>query len=168
MKNIKFSRLFAAFAFVAVLALTACQNQPSSSTYPIYGKWVDSYDSYNTYETYDCSIESDKVETASYGAHSGEVVVEEINEDSGYIYYQFEKNITGYTGTYPYMTEIEVEAKGKWGAIAYIKLQDDKVLMCDVYDPAYDFPEDLEKCKAKYTIDAGYFSNMVEFKRVTE
>ena len=40
MKNIKFSRLFAAMLFVACLALTACQQQPAESPKKIEGTWV--------------------------------------------------------------------------------------------------------------------------------
>ena len=113
MKNIKFSRLFAAMMFVAVLSFAGCKQPESEKTYPIYGKWVDAYESYNTYDTYDCSIENNKVETASYGAHKGSVYIVETSENSGYVYYQFETNVIGY-GSAPDSTPFEVESKGKW------------------------------------------------------
>ncbi len=43
MKNLKFSRLFAAIMFVAVLGLTGCKPEPEVTEASIYGTWVSSY-----------------------------------------------------------------------------------------------------------------------------
>ena len=43
MKNIKFSRLFAAFAFVAILALAGCKQDTVAAPDGIIGTWVSSY-----------------------------------------------------------------------------------------------------------------------------
>ena len=160
MKNFKFSRLFAAVLFVACLVLVGCK-QPDDPTSPkevtIYSTWADNVETYNAYTGYDCKITADYIETASYGKHNGPIYVAKTSETSGYIYYQFSENVTGYDADFnPYT----VNSKGKWGAIAFKNLTKDSVQMCDVYDAAYDFPATLEECISKYTIDGGYFAGI--------
>ena len=46
MKNLKFSRLFAAVTFVAILALAGCKNQPEESSKAIEGSWVNANEKY--------------------------------------------------------------------------------------------------------------------------
>ena len=74
MKNIKFSRLFAAFAFVAVLVLTACQQQPSSKSVAVEGTWVNDYEKYvitsDSFQSYwgkdvGCEMSIDEIEEVS-------------------------------------------------------------------------------------------------------
>ena len=54
MKNIKFSRLFAAMMFVAVLSFAGCKQQPEE-TPTIYGTWMSQYD--EGYKITDTTIE---------------------------------------------------------------------------------------------------------------
>ena len=164
MKNIKFSRLFAAMMFVACLVLTGCKPAKDPTAATIYGKWTYENNNWNTYGDYACNIASDKIETSSYGAHNGAIELVTLTADSGYIYYQFEKDITGYDSSYKPFT---VNAKGKWCAVAYKNLTDDSVNMCDAYK-TYDFAASLEEAKTLYTVENGWFSalNTTEFKRV--
>ena len=159
MKNLKFSRLFAAVTFVAILALAGCKQQVEEKLFEVsmYGTWADDFEDYNAYTDYDCKITVDYIETASYGKHTGSVYITRTSEDSGYIYYQFSENVTGYDAEFnPYT----VNSKGKWSAIAFKNLTKDSVQMCDVYDATYAFPATLEECISKYTIDGGYFAGI--------
>ena len=167
MKNIKFSRLFAAVLFVASLALTGCNLQPKDKTeVSIYGKWTYEKTSWNAYVDYACNIATDKIETASYGVHNGTIEIVKVTDDSGYIYYQFEKDMTGY-GAAPDFTPYTVNCKGKWCAVAYKNLTADSVNMCDAYK-TYDFANSLEEAKTLYTVENKWFANLdkTEFKRV--
>ena len=154
MKKFNFSRLFAAMIFVAVLVLSGCGKNDAKGT--IIGKWVDSYESYNTYTSYDCNIQENFVETSSYGKHNGTVYVVEETDDSGYVYYQFETDITGYDASFKPYT---VAAKGKWCAIAYKDLTKSSVKMCDAYK-TYDFAASLDDAKKLYTIENGWFAGI--------
>lgn len=159
MKNLKFSRLFAAVMFVAVLGLTGCKPEPEVEfiEVSIYGTWVDDYEGYNAYNDYDCKITVDFIETASYGKQTGPVYVTKTSKNSGYIYYQFSEDITGYDETFQPIT---INSKGKWCAVAYKDLTANSVKMCDVYDATYNFPSTLDECIEKYTIDGGYFAGI--------
>ena len=166
MKQLNLSRLFAATLFVALLALTGCvqpemENETEEIT--IFGKWVDDYEAYNAYIKYDCKIDFDSVETASYEKHNSPVYIKMTSKNSGYIYYKFTSDITGYDSSY---NSFSVPSTGKWGAIAFKDLKAGSVKMCDVYDSSYDFPDTLEACIAKYTVDDGYFANMIAFKKL--
>ena len=161
MKNIKFSRLFAAALVVACLALTGCKNQPEEKLIEvsIYGTWVDDYEDYNAYTDYDCKIAVDYIETASYGKHTGPVYITRTSEDAGYIYYQFSDNVIGYPA--PDYEPVTINnSKGKWCAVAFKNLTKDSVQMSDVFDADYDFPATLEECINKYTINGGYFGEI--------
>ena len=175
MKNLKFSRLFAAITFVAVLALAGCKQPEDETKDPvarlltaddaIIGTWADD-SSYNPYDGYDCLISEDKIETASYGVHVGPVYINKVDETSGYLYYQFENDIPGWEqingewvqGTVP-------GTKGKWGAVAYKNLTVTSVNMCDMDNS--EFASTLEEAKTMYTIDNERFAGLtVEWKRV--
>ena len=177
MKNSKFSRLFAAALVVACLALTGCKPQTEevekvvvvktlTSSDKIIGKWTYDDVSWNTYGSYACNITAGKVETASYGVQNGTVYIQETSETSGYLYYKFEDDITGY-GPAPEYTPYTIECAGKWGAIAYKDLTANGVHMCDAYK-TYDFVATLEDAVLTYTIDNGWFDylNTTEFLKV--
>ena len=167
MKNIKFSRLFAAMMVVACLALAGC-SQPEDETkvkeVTIYGTWEDDYTGYNTYGKYDSKITYDYIETASYGKQEGPLYVKMISENAGYIYYQFSTNVTVYGPAPDYETSI-VNSKGKWGAVAFKDLTDKSVKMCDFADPSKEFPTTLEECISKYTVEKNYFTYMPEWTK---
>ena len=176
MKNLKFSRLFAAVTFVAILALAGCKQQPEESLPEsveelsadnlIIGKWTDGYASFNTYDGYDCCYATNKIESSSWGAHESTVYIKKITEDSGYLYYQFSENVIGYDANFaPYTIE---NSKGKWCAIGYKKLTAASVQMCDAYKD-YGFAESLEDAVSLYTIENGYFNSITTvFTKVEE
>lgn len=174
MKNIKFSRLFAAMMFVAVLSFAGCKQQPEEEKLPenvrllseddgIVGKWEDNYPSWNSFTTYDCQIKTDFVELASYNnLHESTVYIKETAEDEGYIYFQFSQPIN--------LWQIgDVDVTGKWGAIAYQKLTQNSVQMCDADYTDQQFASTLEECVAKYFKTSGYFAGIsTPFTRVSE
>lgn len=84
MKNIKFSRLFAAFAFVAILALAGCKNQPeeSSKSVAVEGTWVN--DSGEKYVITKDSVKSYWGEDVLYEMSIDEI--KELTENSGILY----------------------------------------------------------------------------------
>ncbi len=174
MKHLKFSRLFAAVTFVAILALAGCK-QPEESLPDgvaelsaeelIIGKWTDGVAPYTPYEGYDCSYATNKIESSSWGTHEGIVYIKKLTEDSGYLYYQFSENVNGYdadSNTY----EIE-NTKGKWCAVTFKELTATTVKMCDAYKD-YTFAESLDEAVSLYTIDNGYFNYIPEYTKIEE
>ena len=168
MKNIKFSRLFAAALVVACLAFVGCKPQTEEVTVEkvivvrqlsaedsIVGKWK--YTNYESQLEYDMAISVNKVE-GSFGSHSGNVYIQEVSETSGYIYYKFSDDITGY-GPAPDYTPYTIECAGKWCAVAYKNLTADSVQMCDAYK-TYDFAESLSAAVVLYTVDNGWFGGI--------
>ena len=169
MKKFNFSRLVVIAFVITIFSFIGCKPDselPAGSTPitpveisaddAIIGSWADNYSGWNTYGDYDCQIAINFIETASYGKHESKIYVVRTSSDSGYIYYQFSEDVTGYNGPNPYT----VNAKGKWCAIAFKNLTATTVLMCDVYDPDYNFPASLEECYKKYTIANGYFNSL--------
>ena len=179
MKNLKFSRLFAAALVVACLALTGCKPQTEevlvekvyvvkelSASHPIIGNWEDNYEEWNTYDDYDCQIKADMIKPASYySSNNGTVYIREVSENSGYIYYQFSAPISLWNGS----GYDDVDVTGKWGAIAYQELTANSVQMCDADYTDQDFVSTLEECVTKYTKANKYFAYInTPFTRVTE
>ena len=111
MKNIKFSRLFAAFAFVAVLALSACQTQSSSTSVAVEGTWVSSWGEKNI-------ITTDSVQNYMDGKKLFyEMSIDEVNEiseTSGILYGIL-------------LTGTEWTPKDTYYAVAYKDLKEDAV-----------------------------------------
>ncbi len=171
MKYLKFSRLFAAIMFVACLVLVGCKPQTEEVTVEkvivvrqlsaddgIAGKWTYTDKSWNAYGDYACNYVSNKIETASYGIQTGTVYIQEVSETSGFIYYKFSDDITGYDAAANY-APYTVECAGKWCAVAYKNLTADSVQMCDAYK-TYDFAESLSKAVELYTVDNGWFAGI--------
>ena len=154
MKNIKFSRLFAAMMFVAVLSFAGCKQQPEETKASIYGTWSYENSSWNAYGDYACQISEDKIETASWGVHNGPVTLVETSDDSGFLYYQIEKNLPLYGGG-----EV-ADSAGKWSAVAYKKLTNESVLMCDIYKDPLTLANSLEEAKTLYTVENHYFDGL--------
>ncbi len=189
MKHLKFSRLFAAFAFVAILALAGCKPVteevikevevttekevekiivigPISPNDGLIGKWYDDYTTWNTYDDYDCKISANQIKTASYGVHNGPVFIKKLSETSGYLYYQLENDLPDYSTT---PTGTISGTAGKWFATAYKNLTSDTVNMCEAYKN-FDLPEDLYTAIETYTVANGWFDYLdtTEFTKVTE
>lgn len=181
MKGIRFSLWRAAAVLVALVVLcgfVACKEPDSedlifenvaelSKSDGIVGKWEDDYPDWQIYETYDCQISVGKVETCSYGGHEGSVYIAKLSQTSGYVYYQLKSDVTGYDDN---GKEYEIHCAEKWSAVFYKDLTSNSVKMCDAFNRSspYDFPDSLEKCVHKYTVENGYFENPVTFKKVED
>ena len=189
MKNIKFSRLFAAFAFVAILSLAGCKpvteevikevevttekivekgivvGGPISPNDGIIGKWGYENTSWNTYgvspNKYACSVAANKIETASWGVHNGPVFIKKLSETSGYLYFQLENDLGSYVQNSSGEWELVTQTgtAGKWFATAYKNLTSDSVNMCDAYKD-FNLPADLYTAIETYTVANGWFDSL--------
>ena len=155
MKNIKFSRLFAAFAFVAVLSLTACQTQASSSPKAIEGTWISEWgekyvidgSDYDNYSRYDANGKYNKDAWFLYYS-TNEVEIVEGDNNTGFVFGQFDdKDHIGYGA--------EV---GQWYGFYYFDLTEKSVKIVQAYkDGGKAGCDTLEEAQKEYTIDNGYF-----------
>ena len=152
MKNIKFSRLFAAVMVVAILALAGC-SQPEDETkkeVSIYGTWVSSYgekyvitpSDYDNYYTYNGDF------TLYYSTNN--LLVKVIDKSSGIIFGQFDDaNHVGSDAT-----------KGQWYALMYTDLKEDSV---NLWQPWKEGGKaactTVDEAVAEFTVDNGYFGS---------
>ena len=148
MKNIKFSRLFAAVAFVAILALAGCKNQPEESSKAIEGTWRggDYKDKHeitgSTYKNYYFDGEKDVL---YFSLNKVEIV--EKDSSSGYVYGQFDdEEHCGWNATV-----------GQWYAIYYFDLCDDAVKISQAAGEKGGC-DTLEEAKETFTVENGYMS----------
>ena len=134
MKNIKFSRLFAALMVAACLVFVGCKPEPEdpgmfipdgvrtlAETDAIVGTWVSTYG-----EKFEITPTEFK---NSYGTSEGykgnNVYYAEVTEDSGYIYFQYTKAYCAEhsdTANYIYTYDEDAPDVGKWYAIYYSDL----------------------------------------------
>ena len=177
MKNIKFSRLFAAVTFVAILALAGCKQQPEEEA-SIYGTWVAS-----EYEKYTVT----KTGFASLGAYEGDnLVIVEDDEKNGRIFIKYTKayeqteveptgddsNTWNFSpanaawGTSDYWWRFSATATdvGKWYAISYKDLTKHSVQISGAAGSKTSC-NTLEEAKEEFTIDNGYFAYYSECKK---
>ncbi len=144
MKNFKFSRLFAAVAFVAVLALSGCKQQVEDTSRKIEGTWV-STDSEKYVIT---GTDYDNYYGDSLYYSTNNLSFNEIDSTSGFIYGQFDdENHVGYGAS-----------KGQWYALYYNNLTDSSVKWYQPYKSGGKAGCDsLEEAKQEYTIDNDYY-----------
>ncbi len=147
MKNIKFSRLFAAMMFVAVLSFAGCKQQPEETPKAIEGTWVSGTEKYvisgTDYDNYYGGV--------LYYSTNNVVIVEE-DETSGYVYGQFDD-----------AAHLGYNAKlGQWYAFYYFDLTDTSVKISQANNPkgadgkwACD---SFEEAKLEFTLENGYMS----------
>ena len=158
MKNIKFSRLFAAMMFVAVLSFAGCKQQPEETPKAIEGTWVSGTEKYvisgtdyDNYSRYDSNYIRHNDEWFLYYSTNNVVIVEE-DETSGYVYGQFDD-----------AAHLGYEAKlGQWYAFYYFDLTDTSVKISQASNPkgadgkwACD---SFEEAKLEFTLENGYMS----------
>ncbi len=137
MKNIKFSRLFAAMMFVAVLSFAGCKQQPEE-TPTIYGTWMSQYD--EGYKITDTTIEY----IDNFYGFGWEAELVEVADP--YIYYK---------------------ASGKYSAVAYKELSKDSCKFATAYKADGKSPVDtLEEAKTEFTIGNKYFEIYGTYGRV--
>ena len=153
MKNIKFSRLFAAMLFVACLALTACQQQPAESSKKIEGTWV------SASATWTEKFVISSSEVKNYGndklTYAGNSVeIKELTDTTGMIYMKYTRSMN------PDFTYSETAADvGKWYALYYFELADKSVKIAGAYKAGGKTSCDtLDAAKAEFTVANGYFS----------
>ncbi len=182
MKNIKFSRLFAAMMFVAVLSFAGCKQQPEEKHYAIEGTWLDAGwgESYYVISNSEVKTYGKTPAGVEYtGLEGKDVCIEEIDETSGMIYLKYTKSIeesyavpsdtTGWTDMtdpnypdYPYWFRYVETGKdvGKWYAIRYTELEDKKVKISgasNYENHGVTSCDTLEEAKKEFTAEKGYF-----------
>ncbi len=159
MKNIKFSRLFAAALFVACLALTACKNQPEESPKAIEGTWVNAYSGGKSYykisgSEFDNWNENNGTISKSYAGK--EVKIVETNSSSGIIYFKFTRAADS---NWNYVTDpAQAPDVGKWYAVSYKNLNGKNVKICGAWKQGGQTScATLEAAKQEFTAGNGYF-----------
>ncbi len=161
MKNIKFSRLFAAMMFVAVLSFAGCKQQPEETPKTIKGTWVSAEgekfviteSDYDNYSRYDSNwIKHDDEWFLYYSTNNIEIV--EIDATSGYVYGQFDDaDHVGYNAN-----------AGQWYAFYYFDLDENSVKISQASSTdnnGKDACDTLEEAKAEFTLEKGYMSKAV-------
>ena len=191
MKNIKFSRLFAAVTFVAILVLAGCKQPEDETKGSIYGTWLDSSWGKSYYTITDSSFKNygERPDGSSYDGYTGsDLVVDKVSDTDGYIYikyltsYEVEyseptaENKDSWTRqsyesdgeTYYYWERYSSNAPdvGKWYAISYKNLTKDSVQISGAAKVGGKTSCDtLEEAKEEFTIDNGYFAYYSECKK---
>ena len=158
MKNIKFSRLFAAMMFVAVLALTGCKQNADPSPKKIEGTWVSTWG--EKYVISGSEVKNYYTDSATkevkLGYAGNSVEIKEINGTSGYIYMKYTRSANAdwtYSETAPDV--------GKWYAIYYFDLTDKSVKISgssNYYNNGVSSCATLEDAKKTLTVENGYMS----------
>jgi len=161
MKNLKFSRLFAAMMFVACLAFVGCK-QPEDETkkeVSIYGTWVSASDSW--IEKY--VITGSEVKNYGNGnlGYAGDSVeINEVSDSSGYIYMKYTRAFCATHSDFAntvYTYDEDAPDVGKWYAIYYFDLTDDAVKISAAAGPITSC-DSLEEAKETFTVANGYMS----------
>ena len=161
MKNIKFSRLFAAFAFVAILALAGCKQPEEETPYAIEGTWVDSTGAKFeiTHSELKNTYVNNGVTCDSYAGN--ELTVEQTSDTSGTIFIKYTRAMN------PDWTYSESAPDvGKWYAVSYKSLTDTSVEFAGAWKPNGETScETLEDAKAEFTSDNGYYGEYTTYTR---
>jgi hypothetical protein len=168
MKHLKFSRLFAAVTFVAILALAGCKQPEEETPYAIEGTWLDA--------TYGQKFEITHSELKNFyndyltgepkeGYAGNELTVEQSSDTSGMIYIKYTKagkpDWSGYSSD-----PSEAPDVGKWYAVSYKDLTDTTVKISassNYYNSGVSSCDSLEEAKAEFTVDKGYFVTYDDF-----
>ena len=141
MKNIKFSRLFAAFAFVAILALAGCKQQPEETHKAIEGTWVSTWG-----EKFVITNSELKNYYGNNISYAGNEI--QIDESTGYIYIKYTQNSN--------LSNVV----GKWYALHYKELNGNNVKISGAWKAGGQSScETLEAAKAEFTVANGYFAS---------
>lgn len=166
MKNLKFSRLFAAVMFVAVLGLTGCKPEteaPSnipegvqkfSDSDGIIGTWVSEYGEkyvisatdYDNYSRYDSNFEYHADQWFLYYS-TNDLYIKKVDDNSGYVYGKFDDaDHVGYGATV-----------GQWYAIYYFDLTANSVKISGAAG-AKGGCDTLEAAITEFSVENGYMS----------
>ena len=178
MKNLKFSRLFAAVTFVAILALAGCKQPDTSTLASLYGTWVEASTYGNAYYKITSTTFENYGDTYESYAGNALTVVED-TEDSGRIFIKYTKSYES-TNTKPtgddadtwtyspanpawgtaeswYRYSTTAPDVGKWYAISYKDLTANSINISGAAGTKTSC-DTLEEAKTEFTVDNGYFS----------
>ncbi len=156
MKKNYFSRLFAAFAFVAVLVFSGCVQNTNSVADSLEGTWVDSYNSYykitaTTFENYGDNYESYAGDTLTIVA---------ADETSGTIFFKYTRALCATHSDFAnsvYTYDTDASDVGKWYAVSYKDLTDSSVKLSGAFGTKTSC-DTLDEAKEEFTIANGYFA----------
>lgn len=171
MKNLKFSRLFAAAFVVACLAFTGCKpeadNPPAEEFVPeslrtltetdgIVGTWISIFG-----EKFEITASQFKNYYGSSECYVGDnLYLYELSEDSGIIYFKYTKALcpthTDYVNDV-YVYDSDAPDAGKWYAVYYSDLNGDTVNISGASGKESSCAT-LEKAVNEFTVQNGYFS----------
>ncbi len=161
MKNLKFSRLFAAFAFVAILALAGCKQPEEETHYAIEGTWV--CDDGQKFIITNSTLSNYWGETVGYAGDNLTVV--EISDTAGTIFIKYTKAFCSEHSDFDnfvYTYDEDAPDVGKWYAVSYQELTDESVKLSGSSKPA---SETLEQAKIDHTSEKGAFAQYDDFVR---
>ena len=158
MKNIKFSRLFAAMMFVAVLVFTGCQ-------YPKYNvSIVGTWDS-ATNEHWVITAKTVDTSGTGYLSYAGNNLVLVMDDDnSGYLFIKYTRAANS---SWEYVSDAtQAPDIGKWYAIHFKDLTNTSVRMSGAYKAGGATSKaTLEEAMTEFTVANGYFAAYSDFTR---
>ena len=156
MKHLKFSRLFAAVAFVAILALAGCKNQPEESSKAIEGTWVS--EAGEKWIISGSEVKNYFGDSLSYTGDS--VEIKEESDSSGYIYMKYTRAFCydhSDFDNYIYTYDEDAPDVGKWYALYYFDMDDENVKISAAAG-VISSCDTLEEAKETFTVENGYMS----------
>ena len=175
MKNIKFSRLFAAALLVACFAFAGCKQPINNYSVSVVGNWVSEYQE-------NWTITATSVDTGAYSYAGDNLVIVMDDETSGRMFIKYTRaqettdvEPTGAdadTWSYSswnnnwYRYSTTAPDVGKWYAISFKELEYSKVQMAGAWKAAGVTSKDtLEEAMAEFTVANGYFSSYSTFAK---
>ena len=158
MKNLKFSRLFAAMMVVACLALVGCSNEPKEEV-SIYGTWA--CDDGQKFIITSNELKNYWGDNEGYAGDNLSVV--EISETEGTIFIKYTRSLDYSSPTYYSENGVDV---GKWYAVSYKDLKTGSISISGAYkDGGKTSCSTLDEAKTEFTVDNGYFATYSELKK---
>jgi len=158
MKNLKFSRLFAAVMFVACLVLVGCKQPDTINNYKvnIVGTWVSDWG--EKYVITASSVDSSGEGYISYAGDNLVVVMD--SETSGRLFLKYTRALCPTHSDFKnsvYTYDSDAPDVGKWYAILYKDLTDNSVKLSGAAG-AKTSCDTLEEAIETFTVDNGYFA----------
>ena len=166
MKNIKFSRLFAAALVVACLALTGCKQPEEESSYAIEGTWLDPVYGQKFEITHNelKNFYNDYITNEPKEGYTGDsLYVLEISNTSGIIFIKYTRAADA---SWNYTSDSSLAPDvGKWYAVSYKDLKEDSVKLSGASKATgVTSCDTLEEAKEEF-VENGYFSYYDDFVR---
>ena len=159
MKNIKFSRLFAAALVVACLALTACKQAEEEKSYAIEGTWVSASEGWvEKWVISGSEVKNYGNDNLCYAGNS--VDIKELTDTTGYIYFKYTRALCyehSDFNNYVYTYDEDALDVGKWYALYYFNLTDKSVCISGAAGEITSC-DSLDEAKKTFTVENGYMS----------